>query len=200
MRQSSLIVLAAAAIFTALAPLARGAPVTLQGNRLISAIKSNDYDAVAALLKGGAGVDGLAAQDEYGRPPLEVAAFVGDIEILKLLVAYKAKPDGHGRYGSTALQTACAGGQYHVASYLLDLGVNPNAQDNYGYTALMCAARRAQLELVKLLVAKGARTAVRNRDGHTALDLLKREGSTLPDAAEVAALLGGPMKHPPAAQ
>jgi ankyrin repeat protein len=189
MKALSSIILFAIVILAASTSAVHGAHAEFQTSRLISAIRSNDYDSVAALLKSGVHVDTTTDEDEWGRTPLEVASFIGNIEIMKLLVAHNAKPDGRDRYGGTALQTACTAGQYHTASYLLELGANPNSQNNGGYTPLMCAARRAHLEIVKLLIAKGARVAMRNRDGHTALDVLKADGRNQPGAEQVADFL-----------
>lgn len=195
MKPLPLIVLTAIVIIATSTSVVHGAHAEFQKSRLISAITSNDYDAVAALLKSGVHVDTPTDEDAWGRSPLEVAAFIGNIEIMKLLVAHNAKPDGRDRYGGTALASACAAGQYHTASYLLDLGANPNSQNIAGYTPLMCAAKRAHLELVKLLVAKGARVAIRNRDGHTALDVLKADGHNWPGAQEVADFLEDQAKR-----
>jgi uncharacterized protein len=97
------------------------------------------------------------------------AAFSGDIELVKLLLAHGADPHIISSDRETTLMAACGTGfinGYHrqrppaerleVVKLLIDLGEDVNAADGYGITPLMVAANLGDLNVVKYLVEKGA--------------------------------------------
>jgi ankyrin repeat protein len=97
------------------------------------------------------------------------AAFSGDIELVKLLLAHGADPHVISSDRETTLMAACGTGfinGYHrqrppaerleVVKLLIDLGEDVNAADSYGITPLMVAANLGDLNVVKYLVEKGA--------------------------------------------
>jgi ankyrin repeat protein len=97
------------------------------------------------------------------------AAFSGDIEIVKLLLAHGADPHIISSDRETTLMAACGEGfinGYHrlrppaerleVVKLLIDLGEDVNAADNYGITPLMVASNLGELNVVKYLVERGA--------------------------------------------
>jgi uncharacterized protein len=97
------------------------------------------------------------------------AALAGDVELAKLLLAYKANPHAISKDRETTLMAACGTGfinGYHrqktsaerleLVKLLIDLGEDVNAADNYGITPLMVAANLGDLEIVKYLISKGA--------------------------------------------
>jgi ankyrin repeat protein len=97
------------------------------------------------------------------------AAFSGDIELVKLLLAHGADPHIISSDRETTLMAACGTGfinGYHrqrppaerleVVKLLIDLGEDVNAADSYGITPLMVAANLGDLNVVEYLVGKGA--------------------------------------------
>ncbi|HTA46909.1 MAG TPA: ankyrin repeat domain-containing protein [Bryobacteraceae bacterium] len=97
------------------------------------------------------------------------AAFSGDIELVKLLLAHGANPHIISADRETTLMAACGTGfinGYHrqrppaerleVVKLLVDMGEDVNAADSYGITPLMVAANLGDLHIVKYLVEKGA--------------------------------------------
>jgi ankyrin repeat protein len=97
------------------------------------------------------------------------AAFSGDIELVKLLLAHGADPHIISSDRETTLMAACGTGfinGYHrlrppaerlaVVKLLVEGGEDVNAADSYGITPLMVAANLGDLEVVKYLVSKGA--------------------------------------------
>jgi ankyrin repeat protein len=97
------------------------------------------------------------------------AAFSGDIELVKLLLAHGADPHIISSDRETTLMAACGTGfinGYHrlrppaerleVVKLLVSLGADVNAADNYGITPLMVASNLGDLNVVKYLVEKGA--------------------------------------------
>ncbi|HEY1753945.1 MAG TPA: ankyrin repeat domain-containing protein [Bryobacteraceae bacterium] len=97
------------------------------------------------------------------------AAFSGDIELVKLLLAHGADPHIASTDRETPLMAACGTGfinGYHrlrppaerlaVVKLLVDLGEDVNAADSYGITPLMVAANLGDIEIVKYLIGRGA--------------------------------------------
>jgi uncharacterized protein len=97
------------------------------------------------------------------------AAFAGDIELVKLLLAHGANPHIISSDRETTLMAACGTGfinGYHrqrtpaerleVVKLLIDLGEDVNAADSYGITPLMVAANLGDVAIVQYLVDKGA--------------------------------------------
>jgi ankyrin repeat protein len=97
------------------------------------------------------------------------AAFAGDIELVKLLLAHGANPHILSSDRETTLMAACGTGfinGYHrqrspserleVVKLLIDLGEDVNAADSYGITPLMVAANLGEITIVKYLIDKGA--------------------------------------------
>ncbi len=97
------------------------------------------------------------------------AAFSGDIELVKMLLAHGADPHIISSDRDTTLMAACGTGfinGYHrprppaerleVVKLLIGLGEDVNAADSYGITPLMVAANLGDLNVVKYLVEKGA--------------------------------------------
>jgi hypothetical protein len=97
------------------------------------------------------------------------AAFAGDIELVKLLLAHGADPHIESKDKETSLMAACGTGfinGYHrqrtpgerleVVKLLIDLGEDVNAADSYGITPLMVAANLGDIAVVRYLIDKGA--------------------------------------------
>jgi uncharacterized protein len=97
------------------------------------------------------------------------AAFSGDIELVKLLLAHGANPHIISSDRETTLMAACGTGfingynkgrspaeRLEVVKVLIDLGEDVNAADSYGITPLMAAANLGDIAVVQYLVDKGA--------------------------------------------
>jgi hypothetical protein len=97
------------------------------------------------------------------------AAFSGDVELVKLLLAHGADPHIASSDRETPLMAACGTGfinGYHrqrtpaerleLVKLLVDLGEDVNAADSYGITPLMVAANLGDIHIVQYLIDKGA--------------------------------------------
>src|SRR5580658_1939391 len=97
------------------------------------------------------------------------AAFAGDIELVKLLLAHGADPHIMSSDRETSLMAACGTGfinGYHrqktpaerlqVVQLLVGLGEDVNAADSYGITPLMVAANLGDAAVVQYLIDRGA--------------------------------------------
>ena len=110
------------------------------------------------------------------------AAFSGDMELVKLLLAHGADPHIQSRDRETTLMAACGLAfinGYHrrrpseerleVVKLLVDLGEDINHADSYGITPLMAAANFGDINIVRYLIEKvadlGAHDLGKKNDG-----------------------------------
>jgi ankyrin repeat protein len=97
------------------------------------------------------------------------AAFAGDLELVKLLLAHGADHQIQSSDRETTLAAACGLAfinGYHrqkppaerleVVKLLVDLGEDVNHADSYGITPLMAAANLGDINIVRYLIEKGA--------------------------------------------
>jgi len=97
------------------------------------------------------------------------AAFSGDLELVKLLLAHGADPHIVSRDNETTLMAAAGTGfingfnkgrsaaeRLEVVKLLVQLGEDVNAADNYGITPLMVAANMGEVPIVQYLIDQGA--------------------------------------------
>ena len=97
------------------------------------------------------------------------AAFSGDLELVKLLLAKGADPAVVSRDHETMVEAAAALGfiqgyskgrsaaeRLDVIKLLVDLGADVNAPDDYGITPLMAAANIGEVTIIQFLVDHGA--------------------------------------------
>lgn len=104
-----------------------------------------------------------------GLTPLMAAANRGDSELIRLLIARKAKVDARAGTGGTALIAAAASGEPAAVKLLLEAGADANAATKKKETALAAAATAGAEESVKLLLARGAQANVRDDRGYSPL-------------------------------
>lgn len=122
---------------------------------LIAAVAFRGGEAAIALVEGGANVK---TADRRGNTPLHVAAQLGEVELVKRLLAKGADPN---------VRNAKVPGS---------VGASPFRPPAGEVTALHLAAKAGQLEVMKLLVAGGADTKLKAEDGTTLL--MQAAGST----------------------
>jgi uncharacterized protein len=97
------------------------------------------------------------------------AAFSGDLELTKLLLAHGADPHIMSKDRETTLMAAAGTGfisgysrgrpaaeRLEVIKLLVSLGEDVNAADNYGITPLMVAANIGEVSIIQYLVDQGA--------------------------------------------
>lgn len=104
-----------------------------------------------------------------GRTALQVAAYLGQVELVRLLLQARAGADLPDEEGSTALHYAALGNQPEAARALLAAGCRPNALNGARTTALHVAVQRGFLEVVKVLCELGCDVNLPDAQGNTPL-------------------------------
>jgi ankyrin repeat protein len=113
---------------------------------------------------------------EPGTTAFVRAAQSGDLELLKLLLAYGADPKIANDFGDTALSAVAGIGwvegvtyehspeeSLEVAKMLLDLGLSPNSQNRDLRTPVMGAAHKGRNEMIQLFVDRGGMLDMRDK-------------------------------------
>jgi ankyrin repeat protein len=117
-------------------------------------------------------VDAYAADGFF---PLGLAAFFGQEEAVRLLLARGASPNLAARNPMkvAAIHAACAAGSLGIARALIEAGADVNAVQQAGYTPLHAAAMTGRIDLAKLLLDRGADPSAKADDGRTALAMAR---------------------------
>lgn len=119
-----------------------------QPAELFDAIKTGDTAKVEQLLTTGSMV---RTGDEHGVTALMVAAFLGNVNMAKLLVEKGADLNSKSDNGLTALMIASAKGKQELVQLLLDQGADANILDTSGLNAFQMAVAGQHKEVAGLL-------------------------------------------------
>ena len=120
---------------------------------LILAVWGFDTTKAAALIDGGADVNGKDANGTY--PLMLACSYKDNDEMIKLLLDKGANPNIFGPNGETPLGLAA---KYSLTAVkmLVDKGADINARHEKGRTALWWAVKTEQKEVIEYLKEKGA--------------------------------------------
>ena len=120
----------------------------------------------------------VEARSPDGFTPLHLAAFFGQADAARLLLARGAAcdPAGSGWMTGTPLHAAAAGSHAAIVTMLLGAGADPNVRQRHGFTPLHSAAANGDLASVEALLGAGADPAATNDDGATPLALAEAAG------------------------
>ncbi|WP_039458752.1 ankyrin repeat domain-containing protein [Candidatus Jidaibacter acanthamoebae] len=141
---------------------------------LIFAVKSNDYNAVNALIKGA----DVNTKDKEGNSILVLAADKGYEDIVQTLIHNGANVNL--TYDDwdvdSALILAAGNGHESIVQMLIKHGANVNEQGLHSETALMRAARNGYKNIVQILIKHGADVNEKDVDQCTALSEAAENG------------------------
>ncbi|GEM_PF-316655 len=113
-----------------------------------------------------------------GFPPLGLAAYLGQEEVVEYLIAKGADVNfAAPSTGFTALTGAVSQRHGRVVDFLLRHGADVNHVYESTLTPLLVATAQGDLNLVRLLLDRGADPNLGGMDGKSALDLSKEKGS-----------------------
>lgn len=107
--------------------------------------------------------------------PLKYSAHFGQIELVRLLLSYKADAKLKCKNGENALSRAYSENSIYseLANFLIDAGADANAAIEGGTTPLMRAVLSANVSLVKKMLDKGA--DVKGKQGTLTLKIAKEK-------------------------
>ena len=129
---------------------------------------SGDIDDVASLLDGGADPNQLGGHPCF-RPPLDLAVYYGDVDMMNLLLENRADVEQRNYTGETPLHTSLHLVR-EIMGILLEYGADIEAKDNRGATVLYSTAQLGTANDLQYLIAKGADVnTICTRDGSTPL-------------------------------
>src|SRR6058998_2839023 len=138
-------------------------------DKLYSAIRANDPLQMRTLLDEGVRAN---AEGPDGITPLMVAAEIGSLDAMKMLIDRHADVNARNAFGSTALMWSVTDAK--KVRLLLDSGTdvaNINGAARSGRTALIVASfANPSAEVVRMLLAKGANVAVMDQRKMTPLN------------------------------
>ena len=180
-------------------------PVAIEDPALFKLVLAPKPGEIEALLATGVNTElrgGMLTGQWY--TPLLMAAILGHVDVVKLLLEYNANVHAH---GGTILHNVARIGFGHrseVAKLLLDHGADVHATDSEwpvrGFTALHEAAEEGHADVVQVLIHYGADVLAHTDDGQTAQDLATSAGhvavvamiqtETLPRAKGLAFAMG----------
>lgn len=126
--------------------------------RLREAVLMNDVGLARARLEAGDDVD--TGRGTYHGPMIKVAAELGYLDVVDLLIEFGANLEETDDLGQRALLSAARDGRVEAVRHLLDAGAEIDAVDWTHQSALSNAAIEDHHELVDLLLGRGARRGI----------------------------------------
>ena len=145
-----------------------------------------DLDRLAVLLEADPGLTDRRSGD--GFTALHLAAFFGQDDAVRLLLARGADPDAHGTgwMTGTPLSSAASAGHAATVDLLLEAGADPDAVQRGGWTPLHSAAHNGDVRTVEFLLTHGADPGAIDDEGRSIADMAAESG----DDATIAAIDG----------
>ena len=114
-------------------------------------------------------------QKNFPPEALFVAAYKGDADLVREILATSPDKDVRNTFGDTALHVAIFQKNLSVVKLLLDYGFDPNARAiQNGYTPLHNAVAANNAAAAKLLLQYRADKSIKNLDGLTPLDMARK--------------------------
>ena len=142
----------------------------------LAALAGRHFKLAHLLHQNGSSIDLPGLQ---GQTPLFSAAYYGDLEMVQVLLGYKADVNTRTDVNSTPLIVVSYEARphtVHVVRLLLENGANPNARTDYGTTALHAASYHGSLEVVRLLLKYDADVEPEDKEGRTPLQIASEKG------------------------
>ena len=116
------------------------------------------------------------SQKTFPPQAILIAAYRGDANMVREILATGPDKDFRDGFGDTALHVAIFQDNLLVVKLLLEYGYDPNAKTlRNGNTPLHNAVAASNVEAAKLLLQFKANKTIKNLAGHTPLDKARRE-------------------------
>lgn len=144
---------------------------------LTSLVGNEDIEGVREFLKHHEPDLNLNSLDAVGDCAIELAASVGNVQILKVLLDAGLDPNIENRKGFFALLDAICDKEYDIAKLLLDYGADPNkVSSHYNKSLLYIAIENAPIKYAELLLEYNADTEISDSKNRTPLFMAARYG------------------------
>ena len=140
-------------------------PRTNTGSEIHMAVRCGDENKVKDLLKH----EDVSSRDKQGNTALHLAAALGNLKLVELLLEAGSAVDAQNKFGWTSLHFAAEGTDGEVVRRLLDAGANVNSRDHDDSTPLNKAAFSGNREVVETLLAANPDIEALDLSGQTAL-------------------------------
>jgi ankyrin repeat protein len=109
--------------------------------------------------------------EQYGPTELHEAAYSGNLELVKKILASKPEIDGRDSFGGTALHAAMFQDNIEIVSLLIEYGMGIDTQGtNNKFTPLHDAVWSNNLQAAKMLIENGADMSIKNNRNQTPLE------------------------------
>jgi ankyrin repeat protein len=151
------------------------ARAAVRDDALLEAVAKKDVVRVRALLREGVRP---VASSATGTPVLHVAARLGAVEVIRVLLEAGVPVEVKERQGllRTTLGVAADEGHVEAVELLLAHGANPNHLSWNNTPLLLSPASSGHCAVVKALLARGAQVRQSDRNGSTPLEVAARNG------------------------
>jgi ankyrin repeat protein len=136
---------------------------------LTIAAKKSDYDIATLLLRNGASSNGIS-NDRKGASALHYGASTGRMELVQLLVTWRARTDAKDSKGRRPIHWAAKRGHSDIVKFLLSPATS-EVVDMEGRNSLFIACKSGSLETVRVLLNHGVSINKPDNGGKTPLHL-----------------------------
>lgn len=137
-------------------------------NPLTAAVLGEDLEETRELIIRGHNVN-VVEKKNGGITPLFVAVESGNIEMVEMLLQFRAKINVRDSNKQTPIMKLDDDATPELVDLLVRYGAKVNAVDKQGNTALILAAGAANADVIKALLTAGADVHSANKEGQTAL-------------------------------
>ena len=110
--------------------------------------------------------------------PINIAAFYGYVEIVKMIASYQENPNAPIIHGWTPIHMAARHGHTEIVKILADKVENPNTSKPNGWTPIHTASQYGYTEIVRFLADKVENPNAPKPDGWTPIHMAARKGHT----------------------
>ena len=128
----------------------------IPGGEFAIAIENGDLEAIKTLIQGGAKPDTIIDYGEHKITPLMKAAWDGQVEIARYLIAAGANVNAVDDQQETALFSAIKREHIEIVQLLIDRGARVNVKDVRQFTPLTVASAAGNQAIITMLVKAGA--------------------------------------------
>lgn len=154
---------------------------------LIAAVETGNPEIVSLLLANK--ITNIDFPDEPARlscTALHYAAYLGHVDIVRMLLKKKANVDARNDNGATPLMLATLRGHTAIVELLCAFNANTDiSEDDQLVTPLMVACFKGNVDIAKILLTKGASVNLVNKHGATALVTAAASQNINPDIIQL---------------